>query len=235
MALKTKDYFKINGVSSDTFPNLLVNLPPVPPLAERKYTTYDVGGDEDYTIADDAFKDIKYTIDFITVDVPEYDNSALYKLVADAKTLEISRLPGYYYKVRKATIQAPTSVYDGEKVKYKVNFVLSPFKYHTDNSPVEIAAEGVVTNVGTVYSKPIIEFIQTETTTINVNGAVFEIMTTAERPIVIDSERKVTYNKNTGELIYNATKGEYPMLAVGNNIIKTNASSLLITKNERSY
>lgn len=233
--MKTRDFIILDETSTDEFENLMVNLPPVPPLAERRHTSYDIGTDEDSVLPDEAFNDIKYTIEFSMIDVQAYDNSRLYKLIAEAKTLQISRLPGYFYKIRKASMGQPTSQYNGDKVRYRINFVLSPFKYHMGEPPVEITTEGVITNSGTRYSKPIIEFTQTETTTIDVNGAVFEIMATSERTVVVDSERKIVYDKNTKELLYNMTKGEYPMLAVGDNVIATNAGSLLITKNERSY
>lgn len=233
--MKTKDFFKINGVSSDEFANVLVNLPPIPPLAERKYTEYDVGGDEDYTIADDAFKDIKYTIEFMTVDISRYDNSELYKLIAEAKTLEISRLPGYYYKIRRAAIQAPTSKYDGEKVTYKINLTLAPFKYHSNQNQIAVNSGDIVVNNGTRYCKPIIEIGVNGTAEISVNGAIFEVTTSEYRDIIVDSVRKITYDKGTGELIYNATKGEYPMLASGDNKIVVSTGTLKITLNERSY
>lgn len=233
--MKTKDFFKINGVSSDEFTNVLVNLPPIPPLAERKYTEYDVGGDEDYTIADDAFKDIKYSIEFMTVDIPEYDNSELYKLIAEAKRLEISRLPGYYYKVRRATMQTPTSKYDGDKVTYKINFTLAPFKYHSNQNQITVNSDDIVVNSGTRYCKPIIEIGVNGTAEISVNGAIFEVTTSKYQNLIIDSGRKITYDKGTGELIYNATKGEYPMLSSGDNKIVASTGTLKIILNERSY
>lgn len=232
--MKTKDFFKINGVSSDEFTNVLVNLPPVPPLAERKYTEYDVGGDEDYTIADDAFKDIKYSVEFMTVDIPEYDNSELYKLIAEAKRLEISRLPGYYYKVRRATMQAPTSKYDGDKVTYKINFTLAPFKYFIDNPQIDVVSGDTVVNKGTRYSMPKIELTGTGLVEISVNGTNFTVDTKGEA-VTIDSTRKITYYTSSGELIYNLTSGFYPMLASGNNVITHSGTSLKINLNERSY
>lgn len=234
MALKTKDFFKINGVSSDDFPNLLVNLPPIPPLAERRYDEFDAGGDENYVIPDDYFSDISYSIEFITFDVLEYDNSALYKLISEAKTLEISRLDGYYYKVKKAVLAAPTSVYDGAKVKYRLNFTLSPFKYFKDNPQISVNSGDTVENKGTRYSLPLIELSGTGLVEISVNGEKFTV-DTGNKDVTIDSARKITYYTNTRELLYNRTTGFYPMLASGGNIITHTAAELKMNLNERSY
>lgn len=243
--MKTKDFFKINGVSSDDFPNLLVNLPPIPPLAERKYNEYDVGGDEVSVIPDNAFGDIKYSIEFITVDVLEYDNSELYKLISEAKTLEISRLDGYYFKVKKAVLAAPTSVYDGVKVKYKLNFVLSPFKYFKDNPKISINSGDVVENRGTRHSNPVIEVAGVGEVTITVNGDKFVVdFGNDYKTVIIDSERLITYYAESKEVLYNRTRGLYPLLAVGQNQIEftndfsesfTTDTTLKITLNERSY
>lgn len=234
--MKTKDFFKINGVSSDEFTNVLVNLPPIPPLAERKYTEYDVGGDEDYTIPDDAFRDIKYTIEFSTVDIFGYDNTELYKLIAEAKTLEISRLPGYYYKIRKATMQAPTSKYDGEKVTYRINFVLAPFKYHTNNNSYILASSGEIFTVGgTRYSYPLIRYQSSGDTEIIVNGETLKIsLPSALRWYIIDCQKKIVYDQATGELMINAVSGTYPVFTPGENQIVFNGT-LYHIPNERSY
>lgn len=234
MALKTKDFFKINGVSSDDFPNLLVNLPPIPPLAERRYDEFDAGGDENYVIPDDYFNDVSYSIEFITVDVLEYDNSALYKLISEAKTLEISRLDGYYYKVKKTVLSPPTSTYDGQKVKYKLNFTLSPFKYFKENPEISVNSGDIITNKGTRYCLPLIKITGTGTISITVNGDVFTA-TTNGNDIIIDSAKKITYYAKTNQLLYNRTAGVYPILASGDNKVEFTAKTLKITLNERSY
>ena len=234
MALKTKDYFKINGVSSDDFPNLLVNLPPIPPLAERRYDEFDAGGDENYVIPDDYFSGISYSIEFITVDVLEYDNSALYKLISEAKTLEISRLGGYYYKVKKAVLSPPTSTYDGQKVKYKLNFTLSPFKYFKENPEISVNSGDTITNKGTRYCLPLIKLTGTGTLSITVNGDVFTV-TSDGGEIIVDCAKKITYYADTKKLLYNRTTGFYPIFASGDNSVAYTADSMKITLNERSY
>lgn len=234
MALKTKDFFKINGVSSDDFPNLLVILPPIPPLAERRYDEYDAGGDENYVIPDDYFSGISYSIEFITVDVLEYDNSALYKLISEAKTLEISRLGGYYYKVKKAVLSPPTSTYDGQKVKYKLNFTLSPFKYFKGNPEISVNSGDIIANKGTRYCLPLIKLTGTGTLSITVNGDVFTVISDGGE-IVVDCAKKITYYADTKKLLYNRTTGFYPIFASGDNLVVYTADSMKITLNERSY
>lgn len=243
--MKTKDFFKINGVSSDTFPNLLVNLPPIPPLAERKYTQFDAGGDEGVTSPDDAFNDIKYTIEFMTVDISDYTNMELYKLISEAKTLEISRLEGFYYKVKKAVLAAPTSKYDGAKVTYKINFTLAPFKYFVDNPYISVSSGDVIENRGNRYAKPIIEIGGIREVKLTINGEETKINFGEDfNTIILDSERKIAYSVYGNELIYNKVSGKYPMLATGQNLIEfTNDFStgtftdttVSIRMNERCY
>ena len=57
--------FTLDGVSSDTLGLFVDYLAPMP-MAEQKYTDFNVGEDEQKTTPDDVFNNITYQIRFYT-------------------------------------------------------------------------------------------------------------------------------------------------------------------------
>lgn len=230
------DWFKINGISSNSL-GLLVDTPAVPPMARQRFTTYQAGADEDGTYPDDSFEDITYNLTFYTILRQDFDNTDIYAFLANAETLEISRLSGYYYKIRQLALDNPENLFRGEKIRYKLNFKLAPFRYFTENSAITLTSNGgTVQNNGTRYSKPIFKIVGTGDISINVNGKNFEIKGLSNRQkIVVDSSKYITYSG--GELFHNRTVGQYPFLNVGENVISWSGSveNVEISRNERCY
>lgn len=228
------DYFKINGVSSATL-NVWCDTPPVPPMAQRRYETYDSGFDEDSTVSDDSYEDINYTLTFYTFDTVDYNNTDIYNFFVNAKTLQISRLLGYFYKIRKVVSVEPAGSHNGKKIKYVARLVLAPFKYNTDNPMTSIAASTLVDNYGNRFSKPIFQLTGSDIS-LTCNGSTLNISLSSNKEIVIDSERLIVYEKSSGAIIQNAISGLYPMLGVGSNgITITGAWNISVQKNERWY
>ena len=91
--MRSQDWFKINGISSYTV-KIYVDTPSVPPMAQQRFSTYQVGADEDVTYPDDIFDDIIYSLTFYTFR-NDFDNTDIYSFLSNAQTLEISRLPRY--------------------------------------------------------------------------------------------------------------------------------------------
>lgn len=222
----SKDWIKINGVHSDDL-NIWVDTPPIPPMAKRRRTISQIGFDEDVVTVLDSFDNLSITVyfyqinDFNSDDV--YDNSDIFSFIAAARTLEMSRFEGWYYKVIDVSAIQPIGSYDANKVKYAVQFTVSPFKYAVLNSSVEIDGETVVRNYGNIYCRPLISFkaYSNGEYRITTNGDYFyvyvnDIVSTID--VVIDSTKMLT--TLDGEIVNATTKGNYPMLGVGDNTIK---------------
>lgn len=231
--IKSPDYCIINGKSSDTV-GIYVDTPAVPPMARQRYTTYQTGADEDSTSPDNTFENISYTLTFYTLDRENFDNSDIYAFFANAETLQISRLPDYYFKVREKYIDTPENVYKGLKIRYTANFVLAPFKYFTDNPEIIVTNDSTVTNRGTRYSRPVFRISGSGDIKLTINDETFEVKGVSDS-VTIDSQRYITYSGN--DLFHNRTNGKYPFLAVGDNIVswEGNVSSVKVIRNERCY
>lgn len=230
------DWFKINGISSHSH-GLHVDTPAVPPMAHRRFSTYQTGADEDGTYSDDTFEDITYNLTFYTLTRQDFDNTDIYAFLANPETLEISRLTGYYYKIRQLALDNPENLFRGEKIRYKLNFKLAPFRYFAENSAIPLTVNGgTVKNNGTRYSKPTFEIVGTGDISINVNGQKFEIKGLSDsQKIIIDTSKYITYSGS--ELFHNRTIGQYPFLNVGDNVISWggNVKNVQISLNERCY
>lgn len=232
--MRSKDWFKINGISSYTV-EIYVDTPSVPPMAQQRFTTYQVGADEDITFPDNIFDDIIYSLTFYTFR-NDFDNTDIYSFLSDARTLEISRLPRYYYKIRQLSLDSPENLFRGEKIRYKLNLKLAPFRYFAENPAISLRNNSIVVNRGTRYSKPIFRIVGTGDIFVNVNNQIFEVKGLAEnQEIIIDSSKFITYSGN--QLFYNQTSGKYPLLTVGENAVSWggDVKNVEISKNERCY
>ena len=232
----TPDWFILDGVSSDTIKDIYVDTPAVPPMAKQRYTRYQTGADEDGVSPDNTFEDLTYTLIFYTFDRENFDNRDIYSFFANPHTLQISRLKGFYFKIHEIEISNPENISQGKKIRYTVTFKLAPFKYFTDNDEVEVKKGQIISNRGTRYSRPIFKILGTGDIKLKVNGETFEVNgLTENQQVIIDSSRYITYSGNN--LFYAKTKGQYPFLAVGDNLIEWegNISSVNVTKNERCY
>lgn len=235
------DYFKINGVSSIT-KNVWCNTLPAPPIPKKKSEFYSVGAEENAAFFDDEYEDISYKIVFFSFDNNDYSAiQAINTYILGAKTLEISRLSGVYFKVKDASVNVDTT-FQGKKVKFTVTFKLSPFKYAVSNDEIELENGQTIVNNGSIFSRPIIEIHGSMTATITCNGVDFvvDLGNNLGVYVIADSEKLVTYDKSTNELLQNRTSGLYPLLAPGNNVISwTNTAGseyiqyVSIIKNER--
>lgn len=230
------DWFKINGISSNSL-GLLVDTPSVPPMARRRFETFSTGSDEDSSYSDDTFEDITYYLTFYTIARKDFDNTDIYSFLSNPQTLEISRLSGYYYKIMQLSLDNPENLFRGEKIRYKLNFRLAPFRYFAENSTISLGLNGgIVRNNGTRYSKPAFEIVGTGDISIMVNGKKFEVKGLSNsQKIIIDTSKYITYSGN--ELFHNRTVGQYPFLNVGDNVVSWdgNVENVRISLNERCY
>lgn len=238
----SKDFFKINGISSETV-GVYVDTPPVPPMAHKKYTNYFYDVDDDY-----VYEDIKFTIRFFTFYNEDFDNSAIYAFLHNAETLEISRLSGYYYKIKDFEVQQPNVSYDGAKIEYQVDFTLEPFKYKIDNPEIELdtTSETTVINNGTHFCKPTFNISlagdsgQTDVS-IYVNDIEFKIEDVGSGNIVIDSETMTVIKKGNPDVnLLMHTADDFLYMHSGNNVVKCSIANGAVVRfavklNERSF
>lgn len=239
------DWFILNdgsGEVSSADLDLFVNTPSVPPMARQKYTTYTTGTDEDGTVPDDNYEDIKYSLRFCTFDRENFDNTDIYQFFAKAKKLRISRLPEFEFHIKQVELEQPESLYNGRKIRYTANFTLAPFKYYAFQEEISVTNGSVVTNKGTRYCKPVFRFDMQEIgeITLRVNGQEFTVKITdeyfADGHFTVDTSRYIAYNSD-GKILFNSTKGQFPFLNVGENYVEWEGGvgELKILKNERCY
>lgn len=234
IAEMSKDYFKINGTSCVTV-GLYCDTPTMPPMAEQRYTDYQVGADEDSSIPDDSFKDISYTLKAYTFsDGTDFNNNEIYRFLANASTLEISRYEGFYFKVKKVSAITPAIKADGRRIDYQIKFTLAPFKYSLDNETVTLENGAMFVNNGSRYSKPTLYVTGTGNVEIDCDGDKMQLYNLDGSEIIVDSSRLITYKDN--KLLNNQVGGWYPMLSSGQNKISwTGNATIKIRKNERYY
>lgn len=236
------DFFKINDISSDSL-GLHVDTPDAPPMAQKRYTTWQSGTDEDGTLSDETFSDINYSINaYVFKRADDYDNTEIYKFIEKAKTLQISRLPRYYFKIRQASISPPMTSYDGNKIVYTFNFVLAPFKYILDDEIKDVSNDSTIINVGNRYAKPTFYITANADTdvTLTVNGENFEIKgIPSGHTVTVDCGRYVAANTtdpNHSWVVNNMTYGYFPFLSEGSNYISwTGNATVKVKVNARCY
>ena len=93
--INIRDDILINGVSIRTI-GLIPSMPPVPPMAKRRYVQWENGSDTIGCYPDDYYDPISYPITARIIGNPRsFDNSAIYAFLHDARTLKSSRHPGF--------------------------------------------------------------------------------------------------------------------------------------------
>lgn len=235
----TNDYFYLDGVRCDTV-GLSCDTPTVPPMAQQSYTTWQTGADSPASTADNTFSPISYTLTArVFGSATDFDNSKIYAYVVNARTLSISRLAGYYFKILSIGGISPTVKADGQVVAYKISFTLAPFKYHLVNDEVSIGTSGSVDNIGTRYSRPLYKITDISgggDVKLTVNGESFDIVGLDETTttIFLDADKLLAYNQDNVNIMNN-TVGQIPFLAVGGNNVTVSRGKVTVTGNWRTY
>lgn len=228
--------FTLDGVSSDTLGLFCDYLPPMP-LAEQKYTEYNIGEDETLVAPDDVYSNITYAIRFYTFLADDYNDTDIKAFCANKSILTLSRFPDYYFKIRKVSLSAGDNLGYGKRIDYTLILTLAPFRYVADNPQITLDTSGVqVINWNTRYSKPEFEITGTDDITLTVNGSDFTVTgLTLSQTITIDSTRHITYSGDT--LLTCQTSGKYPLFNIGiNNVAWSgNITSVKYKGNWRDY
>ena len=223
--------FSINGVSARTVGLVVDDLNP-PPMAEPRYTVSAVGSDADFVTPDGAYNDIEYHIPARVICPESFDNTAIYAFLADARTLQISVLPGKYFRIQRLLGITPAATVRGKLCTYDIGLILAPFKYHTSNAPV--TPTGTIENPGTRYARPVYCITHSGACKLTVNGEVLTIAAGASSPIYIDTARMIAHDANgVNQTVH--TTGKFPFLQPGINTISTTGTGLSVTGNWRDY
>ena len=236
------DDFWINGVSARSIGITTVDPLVPPPMASRRYNTYQIGSDTDLVDADDSFDDITYPITMRVIGKPgSLDNSALYAFLAGARMLRLSRLKQYEFQVQKIAGITPSMRSKGNEMIYNVSFKLAPWKYVADEPEITLTAAGNVQNAGTRYCKPVYTLTITGagTGTLTVNGQTVVVnipVGAGGGTFTIDSEKQIAYDGNN-QIHTHYTSGIFPWMNVGNNFVQFGGvvSGVTIKRNERCY
>lgn len=234
--------FYLNSVSSDTV-GLYVDTLPVPGMGQMRYSSWTVGADEDRAAPDWTFEDIEYPITAYRFLPESLDDTELHAFLQNPQTLQLSTLPGVYFKIHGISVQT-SSDFDNKRIRYDITLTLSPFRYATSNAEIELDSKsGTVVSVsGNRFAKPVFRIVGRamtilggETITLTVNGQTFSAHIPDNATTYVDSDREITYSG--GVLLRNNTDGKYPLLSPGDNVISWtgNPVSVNLTKNERWY
>lgn len=227
--------FTLDGISSDSLHLFCDYLPPMP-MAEQKYSDYNIGEDETLVTPDEVYSNISYQIRFYTFLADDYNDTAIKAFCANKNRLTLSRFPGYFFKIKKASLQASDSLGYGKRIDYVLTLVIAPFRYYTDNPQITLEVGNDIINEHTRYSKPEFEITGTDDITLTINGSEFAVTgLTLGQTIVIDSSRHITYSGST--LLTGKTSGKYPLLNVGGNTVSWtgNITSVKYKGNWRDY
>lgn len=240
MVIRTRHHFYINGTKSTSVGLNVEFLQPVP-MAVQDYTEWTTGADMLGVSRDDTFQNITYDIEARVLRDPEgFDSSAIYALFANAQTLSLSTVPGYYYKIRKVLGITPSAEPElrGNSITYLISLELAPFKYMIDNSAVSV--DSSIENPGNRYSRPLYKITgRTAGATVCnliVNGKTFSMKNLADSnaTIFIDADRMLVYDQSNTNLIMK-TDGQLPFLAPGINTVSVSDGALSVIGNWRSY
>lgn len=111
-----------------------------------------------------------------------------------------------------------------------ITFTLKPFAYDPSEKEITITSGKTLKNLGNVYSEPIITIEpkgNITNFTITINGNEFKIVDTVNKTTIINSElsRCISNGLNVN------TKGDYPKLNKGNNVIEFDSSKATVKIN----
>ena len=241
--LMSKDKMYINGVSSDTV-GILVDTPPMPPMAEEIVETVHVIGRADSSVyRTGMYNDITLTVKCYVFDYGRHPD-AIYRYLKGAQTVGFG--DDILYRVKNVTGITPSYSGNGKNL-LTVNFVCSPFKYAANTAPVvyelgdgEESRTIQVFNAGTVYAEPIYKLEKTISPTVGVltvNGVTVNVAATVDTNVYIDLSLMECYKIVSGNKVrVSAVFGQWwdCILQPGyNEITFSGSESLEIVKNER--
>ena len=192
---------------------IVINKLPPETVPESDIETIEiVGRDGDLTIDNNAKKSYTLPMECTLLDFTRIDEVKTW-LIGGSGDL-IFNWQGYKHEARlnnKIDIAQSLDVMGEFQLIWKVQ----PYKKSISNSIITLTSAGTIYSSGSANSKPIIKVFGTGAITLTINGNVVSLTNVSEY-ITLDSEMMDCY-KGT-QLMNNYMSGEFPLLAVGNNV-----------------
>lgn len=187
-------YMIINGFNTSTIPHCVVTdfgeIEAAKPHAES-VDVYGLNGS--YRVLDGSYESYERTVSFYVPKLVDI-STIVDKFQPKENVIEFGyQLGSYFY----ADFSGATYNRNGMHAwKIDVKLIMSPFRYQKTVEPVVLTASGTITNLGTIYSEPIIE----------VEGDGDISLTIGRKTMYLAIKTKATIDCRQGKQnIYNAT------------------------------
>lgn len=230
--MNSKDFLTIrnNGNKNSNEFGLYVDTPPMFRMAQQKTTVINIPGrEESLYITHDEFEDVPMPVKGFIFD-NSYDISALYTWLRTAKEISFNSNPARYLKVKKLNGITPNYQGNGKSI-ITIDFVVSPFRYFTDDTDaVSPAKDFIIRNNGNYFSRPLYEISGNGNISIEIGDKKLTVFGISGN-CTIDATRLLIHKDG----ITLKSEGVIPLLQVGENRIKLtgNTTSVRIKKNQR--
>lgn len=187
-------YMIINGFNTSTIPHCVVTDFGEVEAAKPHAESVDVYGlNGSYRVLDGSYESYERTISFYVPKLVDI-STIVDKFQSKENVIEFSyQLGSYFY----ADFSGATYNRNGMHAwKIDVKLIMQPFRYQKSVEPVVLTASGTITNLGTIYSEPIIE----------VEGDGDISLTIGRKTMYLAIKTKATIDCRQGKQnIYNAT------------------------------
>ena len=187
-------YMIINGFNTSTIPHCVVTDFGEVEAAKPHAESVDVYGlNGSYRVLDGSYESYERTISFYVPKLVDI-STIVDKFQPKENVIEFSyQLGSYFY----ADFSGATYNRNGMHAwKIDVKLIMQPFRYQKAVEPVVLTASGTITNLGTIYSEPIIE----------VEGDGDISLTIGRKTMYLTIKTKATIDCRQGKQnIYNAT------------------------------
>lgn len=187
-------YMIINGFNTSTIPHCVVTDFGEAEAAKPHAESVDVYGlNGSYRVLDGSYESYERTISFYVPKLVDI-STIVDKFQPKENVIEFSyQLGSYFY----ADFSGATYNRNGMHAwKIDVKLIMQPFRYQKSVEPVVLTASGTITNLGTIYSEPIIE----------IEGDGDTSLTIGRKTMYLTIKTKATIDCRQGrQNIYNAT------------------------------
>ena len=187
-------YMIINGFNTSTIPHCVVTDFGEVEAAKPHAESVDVYGlNGSYRVLDGSYESYERTISFYVPKLVDI-SKIVDKFQSKENVIEFSyQLGSYFY----ADFSGATYNRNGMHAwKIDVKLIMQPFRYQKNVDPVVLTASGTITNLGTIYSEPIIE----------IEGDGDISLTIGRKTMYLAIKTKATIDCRQGKQnIYNAT------------------------------
>ena len=187
-------YMIINGFNTSTIPHCVVTDFGEAEAAKPHAESVDVYGlNGSYRVLDGSYESYERTISFYVPKLVDI-STIVDKFQPKENVIEFSyQLGSYFY----ADFSGATYNRNGMHAwKIDVKLIMQPFRYQKSVDPVVLTASGIINNLGTIYSEPIIE----------IEGDGDISLTIGRKTMYLTIKTKATIDCRQGKQnIYNAT------------------------------